>query len=166
MRARCVSSWARAAAGASSGWRCSTIRRAAARGTRSRRSSAATPGHASSATWRSSRASSRAKRWRSSRVAGTVRAVNPYRLPRTVVPSRYDIRLEPDLTTFTFTGSETVAVTVSEPVTDIWLNAVELAITSVTAENERGESRPGIAAAEPEHERYRLRFATPIGAGS
>ena len=58
--------------------------------------------------------------------------MNPYRLPRTVVPSRYDIRLEPDLTTFVFTGVETVTVTVSEPVTDIWLNAVELAITSAS----------------------------------
>ena len=75
--------------------------------------------------------------------------MNPYRLPRTVVPSRYDIRLEPDLTTFTFTGAETVAVTVTEPVTEIWLNALELTITAVSIENDRRESERGSATAEP-----------------
>jgi puromycin-sensitive aminopeptidase len=92
--------------------------------------------------------------------------VNPYRLPRTVVPSRYDIRLEPDLTTFAFAGSETVAVTVSEPVTDIWLNAVEIDIDSVAIEDGRGASQTGSATAEPESERYRLSFAAPIAPGA
>ena len=41
--------------------------------------------------------------------------MDPYRLPRSVVPSRYDLRLEPDLTTLTFRGEETIAVTVDEP---------------------------------------------------
>jgi puromycin-sensitive aminopeptidase len=91
--------------------------------------------------------------------------VNPHRLPRTVVPSRYDIRLEPDLTTFTFTGAETVSVTVVEPVTEIWLNAVELTITSVRIENASGQSQHGTADAEPANERYRLTFATPVPPG-
>ena len=45
--------------------------------------------------------------------------MDPYRLPRTVVPSRYDLRLEPDLTTLTFRGVQTVAITISEPVREI-----------------------------------------------
>ncbi len=92
--------------------------------------------------------------------------MNPYRLPRTVVPSRYDIRLEPDLTTFTFTGAETVAVTVTQPVTEIWLNALELTITAVSIENDRRESQRGSATAEPANERSRLAFATPIPPGA
>ena len=92
--------------------------------------------------------------------------MNPYRLPRTVVPSRYDVRLEPDLTTATFTGTETVAVTVAEPVSEIWLNAVDLVITAVSVENDRGDSQRGSATAEPATERYRFAFATPLAAGA
>ena len=37
-----------------------------------------------------------------------------YRLPTTVVPSRYDLRLEPDLDNATFSGEETVTVDVTD----------------------------------------------------
>ena len=92
--------------------------------------------------------------------------MNPYRLPRNVVPTRYDIRLEPDLATFSFAGTETVAITVTEPVSEIWLNAVDLAITAVAVENDRGERQRGSATAEPASERYRLAFATPLVPGA
>ena len=92
--------------------------------------------------------------------------MNPYRLPRSVVPVRYDIRLEPDLTTFGFTGTETIAVTVSEPVTEILLNAVDLAITMVRIERDGAETQAGTATPQPEHERYQLTFAQPIAPGS
>jgi len=52
-----------------------------------------------------------------------------YRLPRTVTPNRYDLTLEPDLTAGTFVGSQDVAVTVHEPVTEILLNAVDLQLS-------------------------------------
>ncbi|HKA55052.1 MAG TPA: hypothetical protein VKJ47_15465, partial [Candidatus Binatia bacterium] len=45
-----------------------------------------------------------------------------YRLPETVRPERYEIRLTPDLTACTFAGEETVFVNVREPVTEIVLN--------------------------------------------
>src|SRR4051794_18264864 len=54
--------------------------------------------------------------------------MDPYRLPRTVVPTRYDLRLVPDLPAASFTGEETVAVTVGEPVDVFVLNAAELRI--------------------------------------
>jgi aminopeptidase N len=50
------------------------------------------------------------------------------RLPRTVVPSRYDLTIEPDLEAGTFTGEETVDVTVVETTGEILLNAYELEI--------------------------------------
>ena len=40
---------------------------------------------------------------------------NPFLLPAEVVPSHYDISLKPDLTAFTFAGSESITVTVRKP---------------------------------------------------
>ena len=62
-----------------------------------------------------------------------------YRLPATVTPHHYEIRLEPDLRTFTFAGEETVTVEIHEPVEEIQLNAVELEIDEVTLSRD-GES--------------------------
>jgi puromycin-sensitive aminopeptidase len=51
-----------------------------------------------------------------------------HRLPRTVVPRRYDLVLEPDLDAATFVGAEAVLVDVLEPVEEIVLNAVDLQV--------------------------------------
>src|SRR4051812_48533069 len=51
-----------------------------------------------------------------------------YRLPRTVLPRRYELRIEPDLGAATFTGTEDVAVEVVEAVDRIVLNAADLAV--------------------------------------
>ncbi len=57
-------------------------------------------------------------------------AGDPYRLPRTVVPVRYELHLEPDLDGCTFAGHERVEVEVREPVAEVVLNAAELDIAS------------------------------------
>ncbi len=88
-----------------------------------------------------------------------------YRLPTTVVPSRYDIRLEPDLEAATFAGEETIAIAVSEPVSEIVLNAAELTVQSASVAVADGAVVPGSAALETEDERVRLRFPSPIPAG-
>ena len=54
--------------------------------------------------------------------------MNSHRLPRTVVPSRYDIRLEPDLESATYAGEETIQVEVRDETDEVQLNAVELTI--------------------------------------
>src|SRR5262249_36378565 len=56
-------------------------------------------------------------------IAGSHVMAMDYRLPTSVVPIRYDLRLEPDLVAASFTGEESITVTVSEPVTDVVLNA-------------------------------------------
>jgi len=58
--------------------------------------------------------------------------VDPYRLPRHVRPTRYDLRLEPDLATLTFTGDQTVTLEVDEPTSEVVLNAVDLAFGEAT----------------------------------
>jgi puromycin-sensitive aminopeptidase len=63
-------------------------------------------------------------------VTTPVRTDSPYRLPRTVVPRRYDLELEPDLEARAFTGREDVTVRVEEPVDRIVLNAAGLELRS------------------------------------
>ena len=57
--------------------------------------------------------------------------VKPYRLPTTVTPERYELKLTPDLIRWTFAGEEKVALRVHEPVREIVLNAAELEIHAV-----------------------------------
>ena len=91
--------------------------------------------------------------------------MDPYRLPRTAVPSRYDIRLEPDLTTLTFKGTETVALDVSERISEVVLNAIELTIESASLENDRGETIRATPSMEDTTERCRLMLASPAVPG-
>jgi len=58
-----------------------------------------------------------------------------YRLPRNVVPSRYEVTLAPDLVTNTFEGAETVTIEIVFPVAAIVLNAVDLHVTSATLQS-------------------------------
>jgi aminopeptidase N len=95
------------------------------------------------------------------RAAGTIRrvtatetpALDPYRLPRRAVPSRYDVELTPDLDTATFEGRVDIRVDVREPTAELVLNAAELEIRECDVD--------GAAAAcrlEPQTERL---FVTP-----
>src|SRR5438132_8213462 len=97
--------------------------------------------------------------------------MDSYRLPRTVIPSRYDLRLEPDLNTSTFRGEETIHLAVHEPVSEILLNAIELQIDSaiVNAASSPQASSPmpracGISL-DQTTERCRLTVATPLASG-
>ncbi|MDH5223426.1 MAG: M1 family metallopeptidase [Actinomycetota bacterium] len=63
-----------------------------------------------------------------------------YRLPRTVVPSRYDLVLEPDLEAATFSGTVDISVEVHERVTQVVLNALDLAIDGATVHGANGTS--------------------------
>jgi puromycin-sensitive aminopeptidase len=91
---------------------------------------------------------------------------DPYRLPRHILPSRYDLRLEPDLQAATFAGSETIAISVSRPTKSIVLNAAELDVTSATIHNGRGRSQRATVALDEPAERCRLTFPTAITAGA
>ena len=91
--------------------------------------------------------------------------MDPYRLPRTVVPHRYDLRLDPDLVALGFTGEATIAVTVTQPVREIVLNAAELTITSVRITSHGGRSINGRGTIEPESERARLALDDTVDPG-
>src|SRR5262245_32339462 len=68
-------------------------------------------------------------------------SLDPYRLPRTVLPTRYELLLEPDLPAARFSGHVVIAVEVVEPVEVVWLNAAELAITEAILEDSAGQQR-------------------------
>src|ERR1700719_986139 len=87
-----------------------------------------------------------------------------YRLAKNVTPKRYDIRLTPDLTAFTFQGEVNVSVVVNEATDEVVLNALELEIDKVTAER-AGKSLGAKAEMEPAKERAHLRFTEKLSAG-
>ena len=61
-------------------------------------------------------------------------SLDPHRLPRTAIPSRYDVVLEPDLAGATFTGRVDDALDVREATTELVANAKELEIDRATVE--------------------------------
>ena len=62
-------------------------------------------------------------------------------LPVNVLPNRYQIWLQPNLTEFSFAGEETIEVEVLEPTSQIQLNSVEIDIQSATLA-QGGNSHP------------------------
>jgi puromycin-sensitive aminopeptidase len=87
-----------------------------------------------------------------------------YRLPRTVVPSHYDLEIAPDLATSRFVGTVAIDVTVVEPTETVVLNAVDLdideAVVVVGEVVHRATVRMDAA-----HERLVLSVAEPLPAG-
>jgi aminopeptidase N/puromycin-sensitive aminopeptidase len=86
------------------------------------------------------------------------------RLPNTVRPESYTLTLAPDLTAATFTGVETIDVTVKEPVTTITLNAAEIAFQSVTV-TAGGKQQKATVALDAEKEQASFTFpeSLPVG---
>ena len=92
--------------------------------------------------------------------------LDPYRLPRHVVPIRYDLRLEPDLTAGRFAGRETITLTIYHSTSEITLNAIELDITSAQIAGESGSSKQATIVLDAALERCHLTFATPLSPGT
>jgi puromycin-sensitive aminopeptidase len=92
-------------------------------------------------------------------------SVDPYRLPRHVMPTRYDLRLEPDLTTATFAGRATITLTVKQATQTILLNAVDLAIASAVVEGSRDQALTATIELEDSLQRARLSFPQSVPPG-
>jgi aminopeptidase N len=86
-------------------------------------------------------------------------ATTPGKLPKTVVPSRYVLHLQPDLTHFTTVGSVDIDIRVLEPVEEIILNALDLEITQARLQAERGAQTK--LEPRPEPDRQRVALKTP-----
>ena len=91
---------------------------------------------------------------------------NPYRLPRTVRPRRYDLTLEPDLDAATFSGEETIAVEVVEPTDAIVLNAAEIEIDDAVVDAGAASGALGVSVElDEETERLTLRLDETLAPG-
>jgi puromycin-sensitive aminopeptidase len=99
--------------------------------------------------------------------APAVDVADPYRLPPTARPSRYDLELEPDLSAFTFRGACATALSLAIPTDVLVCNAIELEIQAAWVTCADG-SRVETTAIETdtETERLMLRLARPLAAGA
>jgi len=89
----------------------------------------------------------------------------PYRLPTTVVPERYEIKLTPDLSAATFAGEEKVSIQVIEPVRQIVVNAAELEFQAVSIRAPGGKLARGNVALDSENEQATFSFPEILNPG-
>ena len=89
----------------------------------------------------------------------------PHRLPLTVTPERYEIRLTPDLSAARFDGEEKIVVQVHEPVRQIRLNAAELVLKAVSIEPPAGKALQGDVTLDGENEQAALDFPETLTPG-
>src|SRR6266545_8361324 len=92
-------------------------------------------------------------------------AQKPHRLPSTVTPERYEIRLTPDLSNWTFAGEQKILIRVVEPVREIVFNAAELDFHSVSLKLRGGKILPGTARFDSANEQATLDFPETLPSG-
>lgn len=87
----------------------------------------------------------------------------PGKLPKTIVPISYAIELRPDADSLALPGVEVIDIEVREPTARLTLNAVNIAIASVTADDGAGRAEVALDAAA---ETATFTFAQPLAAGA
>jgi puromycin-sensitive aminopeptidase len=85
---------------------------------------------------------------------------SPHRLPRSVTPARYELRLAPDLDAATFSGEVRIDAEVHEPTTTVVLDAAELEVTAATV-----AGRPASVHLDASTERLTLALDEPLTPG-
>jgi puromycin-sensitive aminopeptidase len=95
----------------------------------------------------------------------TQHANDPFRLPRHVLPVRYELRLEPDLAGANFHGHVMIAIHVVQPTSVIVFNALELAIETAMVEEAQGKQQPASIALDAALQRCTLTIAQPLRPG-
>jgi len=88
-------------------------------------------------------------------------------LPRTVVPSHYDLTITPDAAAMTFTGKAAISVDVKTATPSIKLQAADLTFSSVTLRDASGKSLGAAkVAVDPDAQTATFTFAKPVQPGS
>jgi len=87
----------------------------------------------------------------------------PGQLPKTVVPRHYTLRIQPDLAARTTAGTATIELEVLSPVSELVLNAHELAIDSAALTDDPAAPRPLTPRLDPA--KQTLTLPVPLAAG-
>ena len=87
------------------------------------------------------------------------------RLPSVARPQHYSLQLAPDLNGATFTGEETIDLTLSQPEDSIVLNADELKFERVSAQSE-GKSLAATVTLDPGQQQATFHFDRKLAAGA
>jgi puromycin-sensitive aminopeptidase len=95
----------------------------------------------------------------------TTKNSNPYRLATTVLPSAYRLRMVPDLDAATFTGTVEIDVEVTEPVTAVTLNAIELEVSPATLRSGPIEAVSASPVLDKTYETATFTFDAPLPVG-
>ncbi|HEX5097431.1 MAG TPA: M1 family metallopeptidase, partial [Acidimicrobiia bacterium] len=85
-------------------------------------------------------------------------------MPRTVVPTRYDLELAPDLVTGRFTGTVAIALEYAEPTAEFALHATGLDV-ELRELRVRGARVPATITLDTERDRVVVRTGKPLGPG-
>jgi aminopeptidase N/puromycin-sensitive aminopeptidase len=95
---------------------------------------------------------------------GTTGAAHSQRLPQSVRPEHYALLLAPDLKAATFSGVESIDVTLAEPTNRITLNAIEIAFESVSV-TAGGKEQKAAIALDKEKQQATFTFAEKLPVG-
>src|ERR1043166_3985477 len=87
----------------------------------------------------------------------------PGKLPKDVVPTDYAIRVVPDIDKLTFSGAETVKLSVRNRVRQVVVNALELKIEAASVDGT--ELRPSAIKTDPKNELVKLELASELTTG-
>ncbi len=93
-----------------------------------------------------------------------VTQLHAQRLPETAIPSHYSLTLTPDLVAATFTGQESIDLTLTEPSNHITLNALEISFHTISA-TVGGKTLPATFSLDEEKAQATFQFGEPLPAG-
>ena len=89
-----------------------------------------------------------------------------HRLPRTALPRRYEITIEPDIPTSSFSGSETITIEIPEVIESLTLNAIELEIDEAHLIDSTGTRLAANVAYDEPNEQITISTGRPIEPGN
>jgi len=88
-----------------------------------------------------------------------------YRLPRSVVPERYDLHLVPNIEEGTFSGNVGITCDIVADTDEIALNSLDLIIDAGKAVDDKGKEISAEVTLDADNERLKLTFGETLSAG-